>query len=401
MNKVEVVVREDPSVQELLDKTAGDLQKKYNKQRKINEKFLKKKTPLQKVFSIFLDIVCISLLLFAFVVCFSVINTTFNGFLPNFAGYSNLVVSTESMVASGFEVGDIFIVHSVDTSTLNVNDKIAFYNYQPSYYNLDTTNFTDISTTDTETKYTLSIGQLFGFQTESHIEASKAKCDIIFHHIRAVYMDENGDRWFKTYGSSNSGDDPWYIHEDYIVGIQDEGILATTVLSLVDFVSQPYGLACLAVPVVVLMLTLIFSFLKSFQIAKLELDCVEEKRKITDPICVKNKVGYQMDNKTKLKILAQATDDNKDEYMNLLWKNGSTPASIKKYYQRKKLTININKDLLSLNRECEKMFKKKVKPTKIAKYYMTEKKKIEDRKESIRKRLKSIDRYKKIESNKK
>ena len=67
--------------------------------------------------------------------------------------------------------------------------------------------------------------------------------------------------------------------------------------------------------------------LKNIQIAKLELDCVEEKRKITDDICVKNKVGYQMSNKTKYKILAQATDENRNEYIKLLWKDGTAVAA--------------------------------------------------------------------------
>ena len=394
MNNVDIIEYEDLYLHELVNKTAKDLQKKYNKQRRINEKYLRKKKPLQKVISVFLDIFCVIILLCAFVVCFSIINTTLNGYMPNFAGYSNLVISSGSMEASGFKKGDVFIVHSVDASTLKEGDKIAFYNYPPSYANIDSSKFIQINNGNSKTKYSLTIKQLFGFQTEETKKANNAKSDIIFHHIRAVYKNENGELWFKTYGSSNSEDDTWWINEKYVVGIQDESKLAKVVVGLVDFVGKPYGMLVLVVPISILVIGLIFSFGKSVQVAKLELDCVEEKRRITDPICVKNKVGLQMDKKTKLKILAQAANEDKDEYINLLWKKGKQPENIKKYYTRKKLELNLNKELLMLNRECEKMFKEGVNANIIAKHYINQRRKLQNRVESVRTRLKSIDRHK-------
>ena len=408
VKNVEVVEFEDSGVQDLINKTAKELHEKYNKQRKINEKFLKKKTPLKKAFSIFFDCLCVVFLLFGFIVCFSIINTTINGYMPNFFGYSNLVVATKSMVASGYNVGDIVVIHSVDTDTLNKDDKIAFYLYWPSSDEFDQNNVQQI-TEKSKTKYTLSFKQLFGFQSKEFEKAEKADCDIIFHHIRAIYEEENGERWFKTYGSSNvtesdPGNDEWWVHEDYVIGVEDQSSFSKFITGLIDFVSKPKGMLFISIPACVLILMLILSFLKNVQIAKLELDCVEEKRKITDEICVKNNVGYQMSTKTKFKILAQATDENKEEYISLLWKKGRVPRSVSRYYQRKKLLLNTNQDLLKLNRECEIMFKEGVKPTKIAKYYLTEKEKIAKRVESIQKRLKSIDKYKKnniIQNNKK
>ena len=337
VTNVDIVEYEDPSLHALINQTAKDLHKKYNKQRKVNEKFLKQKTPVQKGFSIIFDIVCVCCLFCAFTICYSIFNTTLHGYLPNFAGYSNLIVSSKSMVKSGFEVGDIVIIHSVDTNTLIVNDNIAFYVYVPSYANFDVSTATNVSDQQADTKYTLTVKQLFGYQTESIEKATSRKSDLVFHHIRAIYEDENGERWFKTYGSSNGSDDSWWVHQDFVVGIQDEGALAKGVLGLVDFVAQPYGFWVLLIPVGVMLLILIFAFLRNVQIAKLELDCVEEKRKITDEICVKNEVGYQMGTKTKFKILAQATDENKEEYIKLLWKNGKTPKSVEKYYKRRKL----------------------------------------------------------------
>lgn len=395
-NEVDILEFEDPSVQQLLNKTAKELHEKYNKQRKIHERFLKKKTPTQKVFSIFFDVLCILLLVVGFVVCFSTINTTINGYMPSFAGYSNLVVVTGSMVDSGYEIGDVVIIHSVDTDTLNVDDKIAFYVYWPSVSNFDVNQAKNVSSKTSKTKYTLSIPQLFGFQTEEVKQATGVGSKLIFHHIREIYVDEHGERWFKTYGSSNSSDDVWCVNENYVVGIEDDGVVAKSAIGLVHLASKPQGIAIIGIPAGILLIVLVFTFLKNIQIAKLEFDCVEEKRRITDEICVKNKVGLQMGTKAKFKILAQATDENREEYIKLLWKDGEMPFNIKKYYMRRKLLLNTNKDLLKLNRTCEIMFKQGENPKLIAQHYLSEKTKIENRSESIRKRIKSIDRHKKL-----
>jgi hypothetical protein len=163
---------------------------------------------------------------------------------------------------------------------------------------------------------------------------------------------------------------------------------------LISLTTQPNGIFLLTIPAFVMLIIMIFYFIKHIQIAKLELDCVEEKRKITDPICVKNKVGYQMSRKTKYKILAQATDKNREEYIKLLWKDGHLPNSVKKYYLRKRILLKPMEDKLKLNRECEKKFKRGVKPTTIAKYYLAEKAKIEKREAEIRKRIKNIKKLK-------
>jgi len=393
--EVDIIEYEDPAVKNLLTKTAEELRAKYNKQRKINEKLLKKKTPIQKSFSVVFDIMVIILFVFGGVVCFSTLNTTINGYMPNFAGYSNLVIASGSMVDSGYNVGDIVITHSVDTDTLNVEDKIAFYVYYRSSMQFDVSKATNVSDEISKTKYSLKLGQLFGFQTEEVQQATKAGSKLVFHHIKEIYEDENGERWFKTYGSSNGGKlDDWWISEKYVVGIEDQGVVGKSVIGLVTLASKPYGFAILGTPVLVLLGVLVMVFAKNIQIAKLELDCVEEKRRITDEICVKNNVGFQMSNKTKLKILAQAIDENKEQYIKLLWKKGQIPNSVEKYYMRKKLLLIINKELLNLNRECEDMFKQGENPKVIAEHYLSEKQKIENRNVVIRERFKHIDKQK-------
>lgn len=394
MERINIIEKEDPSVNELLNKTAKELKRKYNKQRKIKYKLLNKKTPLQKFFSIVLDMICVLMVLIAFIVCFSSLNSTMQGFIPSFGGCTNMIVSSRSMEKSGYFVGDAIIVRYVDTKTLNVDDKIAFYHYPVSYTGFKVENSTDVSSVVSKRKYSLTFKELLGFRNEEMKQAQKNKSEIIFHHIRAIYEDENGTRWFKTYGSSNDSDDSWWIKDTMVVGVEDTTVFSKIFAGLLSFTTKPYALLIIILPVAVLLIALVVFFFKNIQIAKLELDCVEEKRKITDPICVKNKVGYQMSRKTKYKILAQATDENREEYIKLLWKDGHLPNSVKKYYLRKRLLLRPMKDKLKLNRECEKKFKRGVKPTTIAKYYLSEKKKIEQREEEIRTRLKNIKKHK-------
>lgn len=394
VENVDIQEVEDPSVQELLNKTAKELHAKYNKQRKIKEKLLNVTPPTKKAVSIAIDCFFVLFFIAAFIICFATINTTLNGFLPNVAGFTNVIIASESMVNSGYEVGDVAVIHSVDADTLKVNDKIAFYVYPFSYINIEESDLTEVPSPNVKTKYTLTVPLLLGFQSEEVKQAASIKSDVVFHHIRAIYEDENGDKWFKTYGSSNGSDDTWWIHENYIVGVEDNTIVSKAFLGILTFAAKPYGFAFIAVPAIVMVIFVALTFLKSVQVAKLELDCVEEKRKITDPICVKNKIGWQMDNKTKYKILAQATEENWDEYTKLLWEDGKVPTGIKKYYMRKKLLLSTNRELLQLNRDCEKMFKEGKKPTKIAQHYLKEKNEIQSREDEIKKRLKSIYKHK-------
>ena len=126
---------------------------------------------------------------------------------------------------------------------------------------------------------------------------------------------------------------------------------------------------------------------------KLELDCIEEKRKITDPICVKNNIGFNMSKKNKYKILAQAKAKDKLTYISLLWRDGKAPNAIKKYVMRKDLLLRPNRKLLELNRKCEKMFKQGKKSETIARFYLIEKAKIEQEQQALRNRLKLISKY--------
>ena len=390
MDLVDVVVKEDKSVEKLINRKAKDLQQKYTKKRRINEKLLKKQTPLRRTFSIIGDVLCVILVVFAGIICFSGLNSRLQHICPTFAGYSNLRVATGSMVKSGFNPGDSIVVRSVNAKTLHEDDKIAFYVYPKDYNGFDINTCAWVRDENIpENEYVTSFVSIFGFQKKPIIEAAKAQAKLVFHHIRKVYEDENGKRWFKTYGSSNTDDDAWYISEDMVVGLYCNTQTANVFAKVISIVNSGFGFLLLLIPLLLLSTVIVIESLKNAERAKLELDCVEEKRKITDPICVKNNVGFNMDKKTKYKILAQSTPKNRNEYISLLWREGTAPESIRKYYSRKNLLLTYDRKMLKLNRECEKMFKDGVNAKKIAEYYNKQKQLISKEQMELRQELKS------------
>ena len=278
------------------------------------------------------------------------------------------------MVASGFKVGDSLVVKSVDTHTLHVNDKIAFYVYDQDYMSFDVNTCIKVNEEDIpETVYTTSWGSILGIQSAEIKTAAQNNAKLVFHHIRAIYEDENGVRWFKTYGSSNVSDDVWFVSEHMVVGKYVDSGIAALFSKLIKATNSRFGFLFLLIPVVMLAIIIVIEAMRDVQLAKLELDCIEEKRKITDPICVKNNVGFRMDSKTKFKVLVQAEPEEINQYINLLWKDNTVPTNIRKYYTRKNILLTYNRKMLLLNRECQEMFKNGEKPNKVSKYYLEQK----------------------------
>lgn len=379
-NVVDVNVVEDKSVQLAMERKASDLLKKYEKKRKINEKILREpKSKASKISQIVVGVFCAIIFIFAVICSFSSMNSYFQHTPTCFAGYSRFTIISGSMTNSGFKVGDKVVVKAVDTNTLQEGDIIAFYCYSKSYTAFDVNTCKRIDNEDIlETKYVNTIANFLGFQSDEIKQASKSGASIIFHKIKYVLEDTTtGQRWFKTYGTSNTEEDKWYVEDKMVVGAYSDSNASKSMLSFINTVSSPNITLLFFIPMIILGIMIFFDIAQEMQLRKLQLDCIEEKRKITDPICVKNKVGLYMDKKSKYKILAQADADQRLEYIKLLWADGTAPNSIQKYCLRKELLLRNNRRLLEVNRECQEMFRNGVDHKKIAEYYTAEKAKLE------------------------
>ena len=362
------------------------LNNKYNHKRNINEKALAKpKTPAQKTFSILFDIVCVILVLFMGMFCFSILNSKSQKTPASVFGYYALKIASPSMEASGFKVGDCVMVHAVDTNTLSVGNIIAFYAYNSAV---------DVPielppNQASRPVYTNSITQFFGIQPKEITRVANSGARLTFHQIVGIYEDINHHRFFKTKGTSNSSDDVWYISQNHVLGVYVDSKTAANFSGILNSAGSSWLiLLSLLIPVGLLAFIILKECFKDVQVAKLELDCIEEKRKITDPICVKNNIGLNMDKKSKYKILATASEEEKMQYVNLLWPADKIPHCVRKYYlKRGAMLLGPLQQLRNINRECEKMYKEGVDIKKIGVYYEKERAKIDAELKSRYKRI--------------
>lgn len=381
MDIVPIKMKNDDSVQKLIDKTARKLQNKYFKKRKINENFLKHKNKGMEIVSRVLSVVCILVVVFSALFFASIVNSYLQGVPSSFAGFTSMKVASESMVASGFNKGDNVIAKSVNTKTLKEECIIAFYRDWSVSKTFDLAKAEVVDTTGIgEPEYQITFAKFFGTQNDAIKKASKSNYNIIFHKIYEVY-EIDGVRWFQTYGSSNFNldgtqqIDKWYVREDLVVGVYDDSFTAQCISNVLQvFSSSQRIIIALIIPLVIFGIIVFIQFLRDIQLLKLQLDVIEEKRKINDPICVKYEVGYHMDNKMKYKVLAQADDENKNEYISYLWKDGKAPENIRKYCLRKKMYLKPLEKLLNINRICQEKLNNGENPKDVAKYYLKEKK---------------------------
>ena len=373
-----------------IEKVAKKLQKKYSRRSNINVELLeKKKTPLSKTLSIITNIIATITTLFCFLLCINTIVNAINHTPSRMFGYSTMQIASGSMSAktisinateysSGFDIGDKIIVKTVEPTSLKVGDKIVFYAYSNNYLKYHSLSKEEIKVDEqTPTVYKNTLSSALGFYSPESYDAGANGAMLTFHHITNIYKDENGSLWFKTMGSANNSKDPWFINESMVIGLYDDSIEASNVLNFLNFLSSDLGFGLfLLLPILIIVSILVRTTITELHLSLLELDVVEEKRKITDAVCVKNNIGYRMDTKTKYKVLAQANEDEKAKYIGLLWKDGSCSFSMDKYYKNKEENLNQIKELLNLNEICEDRFNHDEPIEDIAIYYIKEKQKI-------------------------
>jgi len=404
---IKLAKREREREKKDLKRVEEKLLSKYRKRNKLDTLSLAKKLKIKKGLSIASTVIVGVLSVFCIMLTTSNIFCTSYGTCPSIAGYSSLKVKTGSMSAknitidgqtfeSNLPIGENIVVRSVDTATLKVGDRIAFYVYDNNRKQFNFVKKERISIPqDTTTKYKLSFMQFFGFQSSEIREASSADgTKLVIHHITDIFRDENGKLWFNTQGSSNASKDNWFISEEMVVGIYCNTGLSAFISIMTWFTSTTPGfVTVIIVPFILVMFLIVTSFIRDIRLGFVVVDVIEERIKLTDEICVKNNIGFRMNKKEKLKVLVQANDEEKSEYVSLLWKPNEIPVAIKKYALRKKILLAPIKKMLDLNRDCQEMYKRGEDSQKIAKYYLKERKKIDRQQEKVDERVKNIKKH--------
>lgn len=362
-----------------VDRLMKKLDKKYNKKRQINEKLLgKPRKTWHRIMTIVMDIVFGALVIFSGLFCFNILNNRAQGTPASFFGYSAMRVVSGSMMPT-YKIGDAIMVHSVDTHTLKVGDSIAFYVNGESARQYSSKVLKSVSNDNVETQYTTNFMQMFGIQSSEIRTAALTGCTLVFHKIVAIEEDENGTWWFTTKGTNNKSADNWHIEEKYVVGSIVDGGVATWFAGVLNSTSSSWMfLILLMIPIVLLAAMLIYESMVDAQIVKLELDCIEEKRRITDPICVKNRVGLHMDSRSKFKVLAQAPIGEETRYANLLWGADKVPEVVSTYFVGERVLLMPLEKLRDINRECDRMLREGAPIKNVSEFYIRARKTIDN-----------------------
>ena len=175
--------------------------------------------------------------------------------VPSFFGQSYVRIMTNSMEARGFEQNEIVAIEKVNISEIKggeEGDIIAFY----------------------ERFGTPDLSKPAGEQQDYKTgETSFEDTRIIFHQVEEVYVDSEGQTWFKTHGYGTSKEeiiyDPGYVRGDYVVGRYVDSGLA----GFLNFLSSTTGII-----VVVIVPSAIVLFLLAWDIIQISDQMVRVKK---------------------------------------------------------------------------------------------------------------------------
>ncbi len=354
-------------------------------------------SPLRKAINIIFDVICIILVLAAELLFFSIITSRSQNTPPSFAGYSVMRVSSGSMKASGFEVGDNIAIQRVKTDTLKRGDKIAFLVNEKTYKTFkDNINLAkkiddkDIKPLERDK----NLFSFFGMYPSSMVNVAKDKSDLVFHEIIDIYEDRNGVRYFSTKGTSNYSADSWYIREDLVVGIYAPGKAPQAIAEALGVImyNPKYMMAVVMIPIVLIVLMVAKNSLAEFSLAYTEDRILYGGKRLQTPKNIENGVGMALCDKEKILLLSKTTEADKLSTLHFIWREDK-PASFQKYYLRRKLQLYSYEKEEAVRSKCSAMRRNGVPADEIAQFYMVECMKIRSHQQKINRGVAKIERY--------
>lgn len=148
---------------------------------------------LKKIFDIVSDVLIYPLIIIALVIGFSAIASKNENRVNSIFGYSVVTILSGSMVAGGFNIGDIVFLQPFEAWELRVGDIISFYSFKdPGDPNrLSMQEITNFEEPPTPTSQDSVIGN------KTIEDAISEERLILFHRITKVYMASDGTLFLK------------------------------------------------------------------------------------------------------------------------------------------------------------------------------------------------------------
>lgn len=274
----------------------------------------KETTSFGKVLGIITDILLIPVIILSLFTSFVMLNAKSENKVVSILGYSVVKILSGSMVDAGYEIGDFTMIKKVNTDNLRIGDDIAFYRFfdsnDPSESRLtlieDFNNLPEIT----------SDKSVVGKTTQE--DAISRKASIIFHRIEAVYMADDGTRFFKTKGVSNDDPDPFLIRDEFVVG--KNVINSHFLMDALGFCSTSMGMIVLVI--VPLSILIFFQLMEIFDMViaiSLEKKVLSLIVPFNDEEVVTMNIAKDMDEFDKIYFYDITSKKKKSEVQEFLW----------------------------------------------------------------------------------
>ena len=329
-----------------------------------------------RILSDLVTIIMIPAILLALYACFLMFRAQKDGTAVSMFGYSPVRVLSGSMIASGFEINEVVMIKEVNTKSLKKGDIIAFYVYTKGIpAGLDPYTFDEyIAPEGISEKADFSFKKFLGEKNELQTQAGAAHESIWFHKIVDIRIDENGDLWIKTWGTSNKDAygnpiyDAFWTREDLVVGkyVETAGFISTCL----GFLGSNTGIVFLViVPLGILLIVLSIQFIDAYDRYSMEKKIRKDAIKITDDLSIKKQIGYDLSSETKLMVLSNEKDAiKKQEAINLMWKKDEKPRNIVKYVKKQDWRSREEKKHKQQLKDLQELYKMTKNPKYIEEY---------------------------------
>ncbi|MBE7082291.1 MAG: hypothetical protein E7378_01240 [Clostridiales bacterium] len=244
-------------------------------------------------------------------------------------GYSLVNVLSGSMIDEGFKINDTVLTKKINERDVKLGDIIAFY-YRSStksessvhmveQYNYSGGREVDFSETNIVLGVDLNEYPKINDQSQEHIkEAQEKKAKVYFHRVIAIYVDDEGNMFFKTKGSNNSSADSALTRGDLIVG----KYVHTPVFlrRIVSFCGSTIGMIILVcVPLSILVFMQMLSMIEQISTIKLEKRLISGQLTIYDDDIKKDLKSKDIELYNKVYLYYMASPNERQAYKKYLW----------------------------------------------------------------------------------
>lgn len=224
-----------------------------------------------RVLKLIIDIILVIILIVVLAIAVNMLIAKAQSEVPEIFGYSVVKILSGSMVASGFNKGDMAVLDR-NNYKLEVGSIIAYYNY------VDPSN---------------PKPNLIKEGTAGYSEKAMKKSSIIFHEIVQIITDDQGVEWYRTKGSSNSHTDAMYVRSDVVLG--EYASVSPAVKGILSFINSPIGMVSIAlIPTGIILFINCIYLINMISARIMEKKVLKGKLDLEDIICRRHHIGINM-----------------------------------------------------------------------------------------------------------